>query len=106
MRVLADSDGHRSGYGRDDHPPAGRSCHDSTIPANPPLAPAAGQSPDDDANRDDERDDENEAPIREVDERTEAPEEFELDDDEEDDQWSELDDAAEPPVDEDDPRLG
>jgi hypothetical protein len=38
---------------------------------------------DDDDDRDDEHADENEAPIREVDEETEAPEEFEVDDEDE-----------------------
>ena len=36
--------------------------------------------PDLDDGRDDERDDENEIPVRETDEATEAPEEFEVDD--------------------------
>ena len=40
-------------------------------------------TPDDEDDRDDEREDENEAPIREVDELTEAPEEFEVDDEDE-----------------------
>jgi len=40
---------------------------------------AAGGGPDDD-DRDDERADENEIPVRETDEQTEAPEEFQLDD--------------------------
>jgi hypothetical protein len=39
---------------------------------------------DDDDDRDDEHALENEAPIRELDDQTEAPEEFELDDEDED----------------------
>ena len=38
---------------------------------------------DDDDDRDDEHAGENEAPVREVDENTEAPEEFEVDDEDE-----------------------
>ena len=38
---------------------------------------------DDDDNRDDEHADENEAPIREVDDQMEAPDEFELDEEDE-----------------------
>jgi hypothetical protein len=53
-----------------------------TIRDNPALA--GGESPrgtpDDDDNRDDEHEDENEAAVGETDERTEAPEEFEVDD--------------------------
>jgi hypothetical protein len=41
--------------------------------------PSSGTKDDDD-NRDDERANENEAPIREVDDQMEAPEEFEVDD--------------------------
>jgi hypothetical protein len=37
----------------------------------------------DDDDRDDEHEGENEAPIREVDDQTEAPEEFEVDDEDE-----------------------
>jgi hypothetical protein len=44
--------------------------------------PATGTEDDDD-DRDDEHEGENEAPIREVDEQTEAPEEFEVDDEDE-----------------------
>jgi hypothetical protein len=40
---------------------------------------------DDDDNRDDEHADENEAPIREVNDQTEAPEEFKIDDEDETD---------------------
>jgi hypothetical protein len=43
-------------------------------------APTTGNEDDD---RDDEHEGENEAPIREVDEQTEAPEEFEVDDEDE-----------------------
>jgi hypothetical protein len=43
-----------------------------------------------DDNRDDERDDENEAPVRETDDRTEAPEEFEIEDDAEG-EWTAVD---------------
>jgi len=60
-------------------------------------APTTGTEDDDD-DRDDEHEGENEAPIREVDEQTEAPEEFEVDDEDEwahpeDDDADELDDA-------------
>ena len=53
---------------------------------------------DDDDDRDDEHEGENEAPIREVDEQTEAPEEFEVDDEDElghpeDDDADEVDDT-------------
>jgi hypothetical protein len=53
---------------------------------------------DDDDDRDDEHEGENEAPIREVDEQTETPEEFEIDDEDalghpEDDGADEIDDA-------------
>jgi hypothetical protein len=41
--------------------------------------PTSG-TPDDDDDRDDEHDGENEAAVRETDENTEAPEEFEIDD--------------------------
>jgi hypothetical protein len=44
--------------------------------------PGSGTEDDDD-NRDDEHTHENEAPIREVDDQTEAPEEFEVDDEDE-----------------------
>lgn len=44
--------------------------------------PSSGTADDDD-DRDDERAGENEAPTREVDDRTEAPEEFEIDDEDE-----------------------
>lgn len=40
--------------------------------------PSTGTQDDDD-DRDDEHQDENEAPIREIDDQTEAPEEFEVD---------------------------
>jgi hypothetical protein len=49
---------------------------------NPIERPATG-TVDDEDDRDDERADENEAPIRETDERTESPEEFEVDDEDE-----------------------
>ncbi len=42
-------------------------------------SPIVAHTPDDDDDRDDEHDGENEAPIREVDDATEAPEEFEID---------------------------
>jgi hypothetical protein len=45
-------------------------------------APTTGTEDDDD-DRDDEHEGENEAPIREVDEQTEAPDEFEVDDEDE-----------------------
>jgi hypothetical protein len=52
---------------------------------------------DDDDDRDDEHEGENEASIREVDEQTEAPEEFEVDDEDElghpEDDADEIDDA-------------
>jgi len=41
---------------------------------------SGAKSPDIDDERDDEHDDENEIPVRETDESTEAPEEFEVDD--------------------------
>lgn len=44
--------------------------------------PSTGTEDDDD-DRDDEHADENEVPIREVDDQTEAPEEFEVDDEDE-----------------------
>jgi hypothetical protein len=56
---------------------------------------------DDDDEQDDERPDENEAPIRETSDKTEAPEEFELDDEdalghpEDDDADEDADDEAE-----------
>ena len=46
--------------------------------------PASG-TPDDDDDRDDEHAGENEAVVREVDENTEAPEEFSVDDEDADD---------------------
>ncbi len=49
----------------------------------------------DEEHRDDERADENEAPIREVDDATEAPEEFEIDGEDEDDIDDEIDDEDE-----------
>jgi hypothetical protein len=61
------------------------------------LAPTTGTEDDDD-DRDDEHEGENEAPIREVDEQTEAPDEFEVDDEDElghpeDDDADDLDEA-------------
>jgi hypothetical protein len=55
-------------------------------------------TPDDDDDRDDEHEGENEAPIGELDDQTEAPEEFEVDDEDElghpeDDDADETDDA-------------
>jgi len=44
--------------------------------------PSSGTEDDDD-DRDDEHESENEAPIREVNDQTEAPEEFEVDDEDE-----------------------
>jgi hypothetical protein len=49
------------------------------IPDLPDLLPSTGTQDDDD-DRDDEHAGENEASIREVDENTETPEEFEVDD--------------------------
>ncbi len=46
------------------------------------INPSTGTTDDDD-DRDDEHASENEAPIREVDDQTEAPEEFEIDDEDE-----------------------
>jgi hypothetical protein len=62
-----------------------------------PPTPTTGIQDDDD-DRDDEHDGENEAPIREVDDQTEAPEEFEIDDEDElghpeDDDADEIDDV-------------
>jgi hypothetical protein len=45
-------------------------------------APTTGTEDDDD-DRDDEHEGENEAPIREINEQTEAPDEFEVDDEDE-----------------------
>jgi protein SDA1 len=56
---------------------------------------------DDDDDRDDEHDDENEAPVREVDDATEAPEEFEVDDEDPEADGDE-DDADDDDADEDD----
>ena len=47
------------------------------------IAPTRTTGTEDDDDRDDEHDGENEAPIREVNEQTEAPEEFEVDDEDE-----------------------
>jgi hypothetical protein len=44
------------------------------------IAPTSTTGTEDDDDRDDEHERENEAPIREVDEQTEAPEEFEVED--------------------------
>jgi hypothetical protein len=60
-------------------------------------APTTGTEDDED-DRDDEHEGENEAPIREVDEQTEAPDEFEVDDEDElghpeDDDADDLDEA-------------
>ncbi len=60
-------------------------------------SPTTGTADDDD-DRDDEHEGENEAPMRGVDEQTEAPEEFEVDDEDalghpEDDDADDLDDA-------------
>jgi hypothetical protein len=51
----------------------------TTDPALSTPRPNSGTEDDDD-DRDDEHESENEAPVREVDETTEAPEEFESDD--------------------------
>jgi len=48
----------------------------------PDEHPSSGTEDDDD-DRDDEHPDENEAPVRAVDDETEAPEEFEIDDEDE-----------------------
>jgi hypothetical protein len=48
----------------------------------PNVTPGSG-TVDDDDDPNDERADENEAPVRELDDRTEAPEEFEVDDEDE-----------------------
>jgi hypothetical protein len=50
-----------------------------SVPVAAALESPTG-TPDDDDNRDDEHEDENEAPVGETDEHTEAPEEFEVDD--------------------------
>jgi hypothetical protein len=62
-----------------------------------PVQPSRGTEDDDD--RDDEHEGENEAPVGAVDEDTEAPEEFEVDDEDElghpeDDDADEVDPAA------------
>jgi hypothetical protein len=49
-----------------------------------PSVHTGSGTPDDDDDPNDERADENEAPVRELDDRTEAPEEFEVDDEDED----------------------
>jgi hypothetical protein len=54
----------------------------NTEDPNPIERPATG-TVDDEDDRDDERAGENEAPVRETDERTESPEEFEIDDEDE-----------------------
>jgi len=51
----------------------------NTYPARHASLPTSGTDDDDD-DRDDEHEGENEAPIREADEATEAPEEFQRDD--------------------------
>jgi hypothetical protein len=48
-----------------------------------PIERPATGTVDDEDDRDDERAGENEAPIRETDEETESPEEFEIDDEDE-----------------------
>jgi hypothetical protein len=59
--------------------------------------PTSGTQDDDD-DRDDEHEGENEAPVREVDDQTEAPEEFEVDDEDElghpEDDDADVDDPA------------
>ena len=68
----------------------------NVLPESIVPAPTTGTKDDDD-DRDDEHEGENEAPIREVDEQTEAPEEFEVDDEDElghpEDDADEIDDA-------------
>jgi hypothetical protein len=54
----------------------------NTEDPNPIEHPSTG-TVDDEDDRDDERAGENEAPIRETNERTELPEEFEIDDEDE-----------------------
>jgi len=54
----------------------------SSYTTRPPELPATGTQDDDD-DRDDEHPGENEIPVRETDERTEAPEEFEVDEEDE-----------------------
>jgi hypothetical protein len=49
----------------------------------PPSAESTTGTPDDDDDRDDEHEGENEIPMRELGEATEAPEEFERDDEDE-----------------------
>jgi hypothetical protein len=63
---------------------------------------SGGQPKDDDDDRDDERAGENEIPVRETDEATEAPEEFELDDEDERDSGDD-DDPDDDDPDDDDP---
>jgi hypothetical protein len=71
----------------------------SAYPEGVITDPSSGTEDDDD-NRDDEHANENEALIREVDDQTEAPEEFEVDDEaetghpEDDDVDDETDDAS------------
>lgn len=55
---------------------------ESTLAVESTLTAESAAGTEDD-NRDDERDDENEAPVRETNEATEAPEEFEVDDEDE-----------------------
>jgi hypothetical protein len=59
---------------------------------------SAGGTKDDDDDRDDEHADENEIPVRETDEATEAPEEFELDDEDERDSGADDDPDDEDPI--------
>jgi len=63
---------------------------------------SGGGTKDDDDDRDDERADENEIPVRETDEATEAPEEFEFDDEDERDSGDD-DDPDDDDPDDDDP---
>jgi hypothetical protein len=55
---------------------------------------AGGGLKDDDDDRDDEHADENEIPVRETDEETEAPEEFKVDDEDEPDRNAPAEDEA------------
>jgi hypothetical protein len=56
------------------------SLFDPEIPPIPLAAESTTGTVDDDDDPDDENESENEPPVRETDERTEAPEEFEVDD--------------------------
>jgi hypothetical protein len=63
--------------------PSGVEDDDIVDEADPAAIQPATGTVDDDDDPDDEREDENEAPVRERSDATEAPEEFEVDDEDE-----------------------